>query len=199
MVGWMAHLRASITLLLVSSVLLGVVYPALVTLVGQTLFPYQAHGSLITEGSQVIGSALIGQPFDDPKYFWGRLSATTPPYNAAASQGSNRSPANPEILNTLNLRLAALQKADPKNTSLVPVDLVTTSASGLDPHISVVAANYQIARVARLRKMPEDEIRKLVEQSMEGRTLGFIGEPRVNVLLLNTSLDKLHSAAKENR
>jgi K+-transporting ATPase ATPase C chain len=179
-----------IVMLLLLSVLTGLIYPAVVTGIAQLLFPDQANGSLILKDGHPIGSALIGQPFDDPKYFWGRPSATAPfPYNAGASSGSNLGPLNPALHAAVKGRVEALRKADPGNTAPVPVDLVTASGSGLDPHISPAAALYQVGRVARARKLDEANVQRLVEQHTEGRQLAFLGEPRVNVLVLNLTLD----------
>ena len=158
--------------------------------IGQTAFHRQANGSLIESGERAVGSSLLGQPFASPKYFWSRPSATGPqPYNGAASSGSNQGPINPALETAVRDRIAALRAADPSNTAPVPVDLVTASASGLDPHISPAAAEYQVARVARAREMSEDDVRKLVAAATEGRTFGILGEPRVNVLELNLALD----------
>jgi len=185
-----AQLRPAIVLLVLLSVLTGLVYPAIVTAIAQVVFPHQANGSLIVKDGKVVGSALIGQPFDDPRYFWGRPSATSPfQYNAGSSSGSNLGPTNPALTKAVQERVDALRAADPGNTALVPVDLVTTSGSGLDPHISPAAAMYQVSRVAKARKMDEAAVRRLVEQSTEGRQFGFLGEPRVNVLALNLVLD----------
>jgi K+-transporting ATPase ATPase C chain len=177
-------------LLLVFTVLTGLVYPLVVTAISQVVFPTQANGSLIVRNGQPVGSTLIGQQFDAPKYFWDRLSATGPyPYNAAASSGSNLGPTNPALLDEVKARIAALKAADPTNTQPIPVDLVTSSGSGLDPDISVAAALYQVPRVARLRGMTESAVLALVNQYTQGRQLGFLGEPRVNVLKLNLALD----------
>ncbi len=185
-----AHIRPALVLLIVLSVLAGLVYPAVVTGVAQLVFPRQANGSLIVRDGKVVGSSLIGQPFDDLRYFWGRPSATSPfPYNAAASSGGNQGPTNPALYDAVKGRVEALRAADPGNTAPVPVDVVTASGSGLDPHISPAAALYQIGRVAKARKLDESAIRQLVEQHTEGRQLGFLGEPRVNVLELNLALD----------
>ena len=185
-----AHLRPALVLLITLSVLTGLIYPAVVTGVAQLVFPRQANGSLIVKDGKVVGSSLIGQPFDDPKYFWGRPSATSPfPYNAASSSGSNQGPTNPALHEAVKGRVAALRAADPDNKAPVPVDLVTASSSGLDPHISPAAALYQVGRVAKARRMEEAAVRRLVEQHTEGRQLGFLGELRVNVLALNLALD----------
>jgi len=185
-----AQLRPAITLLALLTVITGVIYPLTVTGLAQVLFPHRANGSLIAEDGQAVGSELIGQPFDDPRYFWGRLSATASfPYNAAASSGSNLGPLNPGLVEAAQARIDALHAADPDNTSPIPVDLVTASASGLDPHISVAAALYQAPRVARARGLSEEPVRSLVAQFTEGRQFGILGEPRVNVLELNLALD----------
>src|SRR5438132_6333808 len=173
----MSHLRAALVLLVALTVITGVVYPVVVTAVAQLVFPHQANGSLIVKDGKVVGSALIGQPFDDPKYFWGRPSATSPfGYNAASSSGSNLSPTNPALGKSVQERVDALRAADPGNTAPVPVDLVTASGSGLDPHISPAAALYQVDRVARARKVDEGAVRRLVEAHIEGRWLGVLGE-----------------------
>ena len=185
-----AHLRPALMSLLILTVITGVVYPLVVTGIAQMAFPSQANGSLIVKDGKVVGSALIGQPFDDPRYFWGRPSGTSPfPNNAAASSGSNLSPTNPALIAAVQGRVEALRPADPTNKAAVPVDLVPASGSGLDPHISPAAALYQVSRVARERKLAPDAVRALVDQHTEGRFLGLLGEPRVNVLALNLALD----------
>jgi len=185
-----AQVRAALVSLIALTIVTGIIYPLIVTGLAQTIFPSRANGSLIVMDGKVTGSALIGQPFDDPKYFWGRPSATTPfPYNAGASSGSNLSPTNPDLVKAVQGRVDALRAADPGNTAPVPVDLVTASASGLDPHVSPAAALYQGARVARARTLDPQAVRQLVEQHTEGRFLGLLGEPRVNVLELNLALD----------
>ena len=184
------HLRPALVTLILFTVLTGVVYPLVVTGIAQAVFPSRATGSLIVRDGKVVGSALIGQPFDAPKYFWSRPSATiTFGYNAGASGGSNLSPTNPALVSAVQGRVDALRAADPGNTAPVPVDLVTASGSGLDPHISPAAALYQVARVARERTLSPEAVRALVERHTEGRFLGLLGEPRVNVLALNLSLD----------
>jgi potassium-transporting ATPase KdpC subunit len=185
-----AHLRPALMSLLLLTVMTGVVYPLVVTGVVQLVFPFRANGSLIVRDGTVVGSALIGQPFDDPRYFWGRPSATSPfPYNAAASSGSNLSPTNPALITAVQGRVDALRAADPGNTAPVPVDLVTASGSGLDPDISPAAALYQVSRVARERNLAPDAVRALVERHTQRRLLDLLGEPRVNVLALNLALD----------
>jgi potassium-transporting ATPase KdpC subunit len=183
-------LKPAAVFLAVFTVLTGLLYPLAVTGLSQAIFPNQANGSLLRQGDRVAGSALIGQPFDDPRYFWGRPSATAPfPYNAGASSGSNLGPSNPALLAAVKARVDALRAADPGNTLPAPVDLVTASASGLDPDISIAAALYQVPRVARARSLDADTVRRLVEQHVEDRQLGILGEPRVNVLKLNLALD----------
>jgi potassium-transporting ATPase KdpC subunit len=186
------QLRPALVLLLLLTLLTGIVYPLVVTLIARSLFPREASGSLVVQGGQVVGSALIGQSFADPRHFWSRPSATTPqPYNATASNASNLGPLNPALIDAVRQRLAALHASDPGNAAPPPVDLVTASASGLDPHISVAAANYQAARVARARGLPLRQVQALIAAHTEGRLLGVIGEPRVNVLELNLALDAL--------
>lgn len=183
-------MRPAISIFIVFTILTGILYPGLVTVIAQTLFPPQANGSLIRQGDQAIGSSLIGQPFSNPKYFWGRVSATSPsPYNAASSSGSNLGPTNAALTASVQDRVNALKQHD-TSKGLVPVDLVTSSASGLDPHISPAAAEYQVARIAKSRNLSEAKLRELVAQCTQGRQFGLLGEPRVNVMKLNIALDK---------
>jgi len=193
-----SQLRPALVSLGILTLLTGLLYPLVVTGIAQVVFPWQANGSLIVQNGRPVGSALLGQPFDDPKYFWGRLSATSPaPYTAfnaeklTGSSGSNYGPLNPALFEAVQGRIKALREADPTNTAPVPVDLVTASGSGLDPHISPAAAAYQASRVARARGLGEDALRQVVAQHTAGRTLGLLGEPRVNVLTLNLALDHL--------
>jgi K+-transporting ATPase ATPase C chain len=186
----MSELRPALVLFALLTLITGVVYPLVVTGVGQAAFHRRVNGSLIQSGDRLIGSQLLGQPFSGPKYFWSRPSAGPQPYNGAASGGSNQGPINHALETAVKERISALQAADPTNTAPVPVDLVTASASGLDPHISPAAAEYQVARVARERNVPVEQVRRLVAQATEGRQLGILGEPRVNVLELNLSLDQ---------
>jgi K+-transporting ATPase ATPase C chain len=185
-----AQLRPALVILVLMTLITGVGYPLVVTGIAQTLFRVQANGSLIVKDGKPVGSTLIGQPFDDPKYFWSRPSATSPfADNAASSSGSNLSPTNADLVKAVQGRVDALRAADPGNDASVPVDLVTASGSGLDPHISPAAALYQVRRVAKARKLDPEAVRQLVERHTEGRFLGFLGEPRVNVLTLNLALD----------
>jgi K+-transporting ATPase ATPase C chain len=186
-----ASFLPSLRMLVVLTVLTGVVYPLVTWGIAQLAFPATANGSLIEQNGKVVGSALIGQSFDDPKYFWSRPSATSPqPYNGAASSGSNQGPTNPALADAVKDRIKALRDADPGNAVTVPADLVTASGSGLDPEISIAAAEYQLARVAKARGMPADSVRGLVSANTTGRTFGLLGEPRVNVVKLNLALDR---------
>jgi K+-transporting ATPase ATPase C chain len=187
------HLRAALVSLALLTLITGVIYPLVVTGIARLAFPRRAGGSLIVRDGRASGSELIGQPFDDPRYFWGRLSATGPqPYNAAASSGSNLGPSNPSLADAVKARVEDLRAADPENTRPVPADLVTASGSGLDPHISVPAALYQAQRVARARGLSEEQVRLLLLRYIEGRQFGILGEPRVNVLKLNLALDGMN-------
>ena len=186
------QIHPALMMLVILTVLTGVIYPFAITGMAQLLFPHQANGSLIVRDGKVIGSELIGQYFDDPKYFWGRPSATSPvPYNAAASSGSNLGPTNPALTEAVKARIAALRAVDPGNDKPVPVDLVTASGSGVDPHISPAAAGYQLKRVAHARGVNDSTVQMLIEQNTEARQLGLLGESRVNVHRLNLALDSL--------
>jgi K+-transporting ATPase ATPase C chain len=186
------QLKPALMIFLVLTVLTGLVYPSIVTGLAQLLFHHQANGSMIVREGKTLGSELIGQYFDTPAYFWGRPSATSPfPYNAAASSGSNLGPTNPALAEAVKARIVALKAADSGNEAPIPVDLVTASGSGLDPHISPASAAYQVSRVARARGVEQDVVQQFVAQHTEGRQLGFLGERRVNVLLLNLALDKM--------
>lgn len=186
----MNELRPALVVFGLLTVLTGIAYPLVVTGIGQAAFHDQVNGSIVESGDRAVGSRLLGQPFSDPKYFWSRPSATGPqPYNGAVSSGSNQGPINPALEAAVRDRIAALHAADPGSTAPVPVDLVTASGSGLDPHISPAAAEYQVARVARTRKMTEADVREAVAAATDDRTFGVLGEPRVNVLELNLALD----------
>ncbi len=188
----LTEFRRALVMLIILTAFTGVAYPLLVTGIGGAAFPGKAKGSLIELEGKAVGSSLIGQPFADPKHFWSRPSATSPyPYNASSSSGSNLGPLNPAFTDAVAGRIKTLRDADPGNTAPVPVDLVTASASGLDPHISPAAAAYQVERVAKARNLDPDKVRALVAEFTEGRQLGFLGEPRVNVLQLNLALDAL--------
>jgi potassium-transporting ATPase KdpC subunit len=185
-----SQIRPALVCLLLLTVITGVIYPAIVTALARVAFPAQADGSIITKGNKPMGSTLIGQPFSDPKYFWSRPSATSPvPYAGDNSSGSNLGPTNPALLNAVKQRIAALRAADPDNHQPIPVDLVTASASGLDPDISVAGALYQAPRVARVRRKSLNDVLRLIELHTQARTFGVLGEPRVNVLELNLALD----------
>jgi potassium-transporting ATPase KdpC subunit len=185
------QLKSAFLVFLLLTVVTGIIYPFVITAVAQVFFHHQANGSIISRNGRPIGSSLIGQPFEDPNYFWGRLSATSPAaYNATASSGSNFGPLNMVLRQNVEARVKLLQNTDLENKNLVPIDLVTASASGLDPHISIAAAMYQVPRVARLRGIPQEKIAEIVRENTQGRLLGIIGEPVVNVLQLNIALDK---------
>jgi potassium-transporting ATPase KdpC subunit len=187
------QLRPAVSLLIVMTLLLGIGYPLAITGIARLAFPSQAEGSLLRQDGQLVGSRLIGQAFSDPKHFWGRPSATTPqPYNGIGSAGSNLGPLNPALLDQVNANAKALRGADSGNKQPVPVDLVTASASGLDPEISVAGARYQAGRIAGARGIPVAQVEALILAHQQGRLLGFIGEPRVNVLELNLALDEQH-------
>ncbi len=183
-------LRPALVLFLVLSLITGIGYPLIVTAIAQAGMPFQAGGSIVERNGKAVGSSLIGQTFTDPRHFWGRPSATSPgPGNATASGGSNLGPSNPALVEAVKGRIDALRAADPANNAAVPIDLVTASASGLDPEISVAAARYQAARIARVRDMPLDRVTALIADHTEAQRFGFLGEPRVNVLALNLALD----------
>ena len=185
-------LRPALVLLLVLTAITGFIYPLVITGLAQVLFPHQAAGSIVMRDGKAIGSSLIGQSFSSPKYFWSRPSATSPqPYNGLASGGSNLGPLNPALMDVVEARVEALRAVDPGNTAPIPVDLVTASASGLDPEISLAAANYQAARVARVRGLRVGEVRALIAGHARGRLFGWLGEPRVNVLEINLALDEV--------
>ncbi|WP_175799482.1 potassium-transporting ATPase subunit KdpC [Burkholderia anthina] len=188
-------IRPLVVIFVVLTAVTGLAYPAVMTVIGQTVFPSRANGSLIEQDGKVVGSALIGQSFDAPKYFWGRLSATSPmPYNAAGSGGSNLGPLNPSLADQVKGRIAALRDAGTDLSKPVPVDLVTASASGLDPEITPAAAAYQVERVAKVRNLTPDAVAQLVAANTTGRQFGVLGEPRVNVLKLNLALDAAQAA-----
>ena len=186
-------IRPAATLLALMTVLLGIAYPAVITGIAKVAFPRQAAGSLVTRDGKLVGSTLIGQAFSDPKFFWGRPSATAPqPYNGLASTGSNLGPLNPALIDAVKANSKALHEADPENTQPIPVDLVTASASGLDPDISTAGARYQAGRIARVRGIAPATVEALIAAHEQGRTLGIFGEPRINVLELNLALDQMH-------
>jgi len=185
------HIRPAILIFIILTIITGILYPLFVTGIAQLFFHKQANGSLIYQNGKPIGSSLIGQPYDDPKYFWGRLSATSPvAFNSASSSGSNLGPSNSALIDAVKARIKALKDADPDNKNPIPIDLVTSSASGLDPHISLASAYYQIPRIARLRGLPQDTVEAIVRKHTTGRLLGIIGEPVVNVLEVNLELDE---------
>ena len=185
------HLINTIIVYAALTIITGILYPMAVTGLAQLFFPYRANGSMIEINEKAIGSELIGQKFSDQKYFWSRPSATTPAYNSAASSGSNLGPLNPALANTVKKRLATLKSADPENNFPVPIDLVTSSGSGLDPHISPASAYYQLHRISKIRGIDENQIKTLIDQSIEKRQWGILGEPRINVLQLNLKLDEI--------
>jgi len=184
------HIKPALLSFVILTIITGVIYPLCITGIAQALLPKQANGSLIYRNGKVVGSSLIGQAFEDPKYLWGRISAAAPQYNASSSSGSNLGPLNPVLIDEIRGRIKALKTADPDNTKPIPVDLVTSSASGLDPHISLAAAEYQVARIARFRGASEDIVRTVVRKYTQGRLFGLVGEPVVNVLKVNIALDE---------
>ena len=183
------YIKPALFSFLILTVITGIIYPLFITGIAQVLLPKQANGSRIYQHGKVVGSYLVGQAFDDPKYLWGRISATSPQYNASNSSGSNIGPSNPALIDEIKPRIEALKKSDPSNTKPIPVDLVTSSASGLDPHISLAAAYYQTSRISRKRGIPEDAVKDIILKNTSGRLLGLIGEPVVNVLKVNLDLD----------
>jgi len=186
------QIRSAILMFVILTLLTGIFYPAFITGAVYIFFPHQATGSMLNRNNKLLGSALIGQEFTDPKYFWGRISETSPvAYNSSSSSGSNLGPSNPALIERVKARIRALKEFDPDNTNPVPIDLVTSSASGLDPHISVAGAYYQIPRVARMRGLTEDTVKAIVNRHTNGRIFGLIGEPVVNVLELNLELDSI--------
>jgi K+-transporting ATPase ATPase C chain len=192
--------RIAFTLIIFFTIVTGILYPLVVTGVAQCFFPWRANGSLIEQDKRSIGSELIGQLFTNPKYFWGRPSATTPfPYNAESSSDSNLGPMSPDLLTAVTTRMKTFYEADHQNTSSIPVDLITSSASGLDPEISPLAAQYQISRIAKARKLPTETVKALVESKIQKRLLGVFGEPRINVLQLNLALDNLDKNLHANK
>ena len=183
------YIRPALLSFLVLTIITGFIYPLFVTWIAQTLLPVQSNGSLIYRSGKVVGSVLIGQQFDDPKYLWGRISATSPQYNASNSSGSNIGPSNPALIDEVKMRIKALKDAEPSNANPVPIDLVTSSASGLDPHISPAAAYYQVSRISKRRGITENAVKDIIHKNTTGRLLGVIGEPVVNVLKVNLDLD----------
>lgn len=186
------QIRSAILMFVILSLLTGIFYPVFITGVAYIFFPHQATGSMLYQNNKLLGSALIGQEFTDPKYFWGRISETSPvAYNSSSSSGSNLGPSNPALIERVKARIRTLKEFDPNNTNPVPIDLVTSSASGLDPHISIAGAYYQIPRVARMRGLTEDTVKAIVNKHTNSRIFGLIGEPIVNVLELNLELDSI--------
>jgi K+-transporting ATPase ATPase C chain len=191
----LSALRPALVLLGLFTLLTGAIYPATMTAIGTLAFAHQARGSFIEKDGKALGSSLIGQPFDDPKFLWGRLSGTAPAYNAGASSGTNYGPLNPALADAAKARIEALRALDPGNNAPIPVDLVTASGSGLDPHISPKAAEYQVARIARARGISEQAVRRAIAGNTHGRTLGILGEPSVHVLLVNLALEATGASA----
>jgi len=183
------YIRPALLSFLALTIITGFIYPLLITGIVQALLPNQANGSPIYQNGKAVGSSLVGQAFDDPRYLWGRISATSPQYNASSSSGSNIGPSNPALIDEINGRIKALKSADPDNTNPIPVDLVTSSASGLDPHISLAASYYQVPRISRYRGITESAVKNIIRKNTSGRFLGLIGEPVVNVLKVNLDLD----------
>ena len=183
------NIKPALLSFLILTIITGVLYPLFITGIAQALWPNQANGSLIYQNGKVVGSSLIGQAFDDPKYLWGRISATSPPYNASGSSGSNIGPSNPALIDEISGRIKALKAVDSDNTNPIPVDLVTSSGSGLDPHISLAAAYYQVSRISKHRGITENVVRDIIHKNTTGRFFGLIGEPVVNVLKVNLDLD----------
>jgi K+-transporting ATPase ATPase C chain len=188
------YIKPAIFSFLILTIITGIIYPLFITGIAQVLLPNQANGSLIYRNGKVVGSSLIGQAFDDPKYLWGRISATSPQYNASNSSGSNIGPSNPALIDEITGRIKALKAVDPDNTKSIPVDLVTSSASGLDPHISLAAAYYQVPRIAKCRGITESAVKDIIHKNTTGRLLGLIGEPVVNVLKVNLDLEAYKNA-----
>ncbi len=186
------EIKRSLMVLLVLTILTGILYPLGITVIAKIFFPKQAEGSLIVRDGKIVGSELIGQSFDNPKYLWGRLSATTPAYHASASSGSNLGPSNPALIDNAKARINSLKAGDSNNNNPIPVDLVTASGSGLDPHISPAAADYQVSRISKASNLQEGQIRQLIQENTEERTWSILGEPRVNVLKVNLSLNQLY-------
>ena len=192
------YIQPAIVSFLILTVITGVLYPFFITCIAHVFFYKQSHGSLVYQNNQPVGSMLIGQPFDDPRYFWGRPSSTSPVrYNAAASSGSNMGPLNPLLIEVIRTRVNMYESVDPDNKNPIPVDLVTSSGSGLDPHISVAGAYYQVPRIARVRGLPQDIVKKLVQKHTHSRLFGFIGEPVVTILALNIDLDNCSNKETE--
>ena len=193
------YIRPALLSFVILTIITGVIYPLFITGIAQALLPNQANGSLIYQNGKVVGSSLIGQAFDDPKYLWGRISATSPQYNASNSSGSNIGPSNPALIDEISGRIKKLKTSDPDNANPIPVDIVTSSASGLDPHISLAAAYYQAPRIARRRSIPEEIVKNIIIHNTSGRFLSLIGEPVVNVLKVNLDLDSVEHLPKHKK